>query len=292
VSFYQWDDASDTWDNASDTWDNPVGWAQAAVTAQAPAGAAYAAVLVTAESMAASAVMYVDEVGLFPGTNDTWTAGGFVGSSTAVLTRSDGVYVRGASPANPLAIPASGQLVLVNDYEAAPYNQYCYSAVVSDVVSSAVTVASPPSESGWAELETTGFWWLDPTNPPGAVEANLTQFNPQVTEQSTAHLVMGQSVPNVVASAMGGTDGTGEVWLNSVAAEAAFSLLLKSQRTLFLSSSYGQGYYVRIAPSTGSSGGSGGSGNMAKDQHVAPSTASQPVQTINITWVAQARPPV
>ena len=91
--------------------DVTTGWVTATVTGTSPSNAAYAFVgAIVSATAAASEVHYVDEAEISPGTGGVgWTAGGFASTAGIVLLRSDGVYVRGASTANPAAISEIGR---------------------------------------------------------------------------------------------------------------------------------------------------------------------------------------
>lgn len=271
--------------------DTNSGWTQAIVTATSPSNAAYATLQVNVISPANTEIHYVDEVGFFPGSSATWTAGGFAATAGIVILRSDGVYVRNASPANPapLSNAIAPDQAIVNDYEATPLVAYTYKALLQATGSQGL-VQSAYSTSAGASLSTTAWWELDPTNPAGAVSAQPIQWNPSNTEQSTAHQVLGQATMNIIASAMMGIDMTATMEVFSVAVYAAFYVLLTSQKTIFFSDPFGFSYYFRIAPGPG--GMSSGMGNKAHDTQLLPSTAAGPHRTINVTGVAAPRPAV
>ena len=237
-------------------------------------------------------VHYVTEIGMFPGVVTTWspgyTAGGLTGQ--AVIQRSDGAYVRNASINYPYTIPGSG-IVTVNDYEAVPSVNYTYTLQIL-VTTGTSTVASDIGTSNAAMLTTTRWWELDPNNPAGAIEAQVIAWQPQITEQSTARLVMGQATPNVVASTMGGLDGQATFETFDPITYQTLRAMLTSQTTIFVSSPWGpmDTTYVRFGPQTGGGGGAGG--NKIVDSTLLPSTYANMHRTTQITWAAQARPPV
>ena len=233
---------------------------------------------------------YLDAVGLFPGTVTEWTRGGLSGLTTIQALRSDGLFVRFATPAAPLTVPWPSQSVSISDYECTPTVAYGYTITVV-AVTAGLAIASLPFLAGGA-VESSKWWEIDPTDPSTAVAAQIVSFNPQVTEQSAAHLVMGQTFPNVVANAMGGTDGAATFETFDVASYNGLQKLLLSQRVIFLSDPIGDQYgvdYVRFGPQSG--GMSTGVGNKTKDANLHPSTASAPHRTTQVTWVAQPRPP-
>jgi hypothetical protein len=270
--------------------DTNSGWTKATVTATAPALSAFAAIVTTTTT--ASENHFIAEAQLAPGGTPGWARGGLVGSTTVAILRSDGLYVRGASVANPTSIPSDGatpQQVIVFDYEVTPYTNYTYSAYVS-AVTGGNTLTSNPGTSGTVQLQTTQWWELDPTNVATAINAQPTVWNPQTTEQSASHLVLGQTVPNVVANTMGGVDGSGEFQTFTSAIYTGFQSLLTSQKTIFVSDPFGLSYYLRWGPSTGGSG--GGSGNKVSDAQLQASTAAAPYRIVQVSWVAQTRPTV
>ena len=213
--------------------------------------------------------------------------GGMVGS--AIIKRSDGFYVRGASPANPTVL--TGGALTVYDLEAIPNTPYTYTLQIIGGTSSSPT-ASPLQTSNSVTLTTTGWWEINPLNPLSSVNAQLISWEPQITEQSTAHLVMGQATPNVVASVMGGLDGQGTFETFDPVTYTQVQAMLKSQVTWWVSSPWGasDSTYVRFGPQTG--GMSSGGGNKVHDSTLMPSTYESMHRTTAVTWVAQARPAV
>ena len=353
--------------------DNDTGPTQATVNATSPSLTAYIRVVLTVADNSEN--HFATEIGLFLGNITDWTDGGFSGLLEVTILRSDGLYVRNASVANPgllqasqvttapFIMPAVGSTVpvqftdtsdmtvsgvvlietagyftvssitsgtiavltnsgyatninpgttvnsgvdlsiggdtatppvfIVDDYEAVQTVAYTYQAqLVADLMSN--TVVSPPVVSSPVTLNTSPprWWELDPNNPSGAVAAQFIEFEPQVTEQSTAHLVMGQQTPNVVANVMGLNDGQGTFETFDPNTYASIEALLQSQSTIFVSSPWGpvDTIYVRFGPQTG--GMSSGSGNKVKDSTLLPSTAAGMHRTTAVTWTAQARPPV
>lgn len=290
-------------------------WTQASVNATSPSTAAYAAVVV---SVAAAAENHtVAEIELAPQGVTTWTRGGLVGSTNVVVQRSDGSYVRGASPANPFPVPttaATGNFFVLNqstlnssavlaftsvvsfqsltlyDYEATPYTSYTYTAyVVASVGGNQLQSSGGPSNA--LQLATTQWWELDPTNVGSAVPGQVTQWSTMQNEQSAAHLVMGQATPNVIANAMGAIDAQMTFRVNTPAVWQSLSALLTSQKTVFVSSSMGWSFYGRIGPASG--GMSTGMGNKVYTAALqSGSTASGPVQDVSVTFVGQPRPAV
>ncbi|HVD04357.1 MAG TPA: hypothetical protein VNF75_09560, partial [Candidatus Dormibacteraeota bacterium] len=269
--------------------DNTSTWTQYSVTATSPSNAAYAKVEVIVTSAASSELHYVDEVGLFLGGAATWSAGGLLPSAGIIITRSDGVYVRLASAANPFPVPSATQLAIVNDYEAAPATPYTYTAVLEATGSQGPVQSNPTAEAG-AALSTTQWWELDPTDPSTAVAAQPIQWNPSSTEQSAAHQVLQQTTMNVVASAMMETDMNAQFEVFTAAIYNGIWALATGQKTVFFSDPFGNAYYFRIAPQPG--GMSSGYGNLTHDTQLLPSTSAAPHRTVAVTGVASARPAV
>lgn len=271
--------------------DTNSGWTQATVTATSPVNAAYATLQVQVNSIVNTEIHYIDQVGFFPGSSAAWTAGGFSATAGIVILRSDGLYVRLASTANPapLANTPSVDTAVVNDYEVVPLTAYTYQALLQATGSQGLVQSASSAPAG-ASVSTTKWWQLDPTNPSTAVAAQPIQFNPSNTEQSTAHHVLGQATMQVIASAMMGTDMTATIELFDAATYTKFFALLTSQKTVFFSDPFGFGYYFRIAPGPG--GMSSGIGNKAHDTQLLASTAAGPHRTLVITGIAQPRPQV
>ena len=227
---------------------------------------------------------------------------GFVGFTQAIVQRSDGLYLRGASANNPAPLGGT-EIVTLYDYECVPSVAYTYTVVLfapipdsgrmGTPLPSTPGVTSPSATSDEATLSTAGGWWLvDPLNPSSGVSAQLVTYQPAVTEQSTSHLVMGQSTPNVIANAMGGTDGSGTFETFDAVTYNGLQALLQSQKTIYVMDPYGDANgitYVRFGPQT--AGLSTGSGNTVKTATLNPSTASGPHRTIDVTWVAAMPPP-
>lgn len=272
--------------------DTNSGWVQAFVTATSPVNAAYAEVIPYVVAPVNTEIHYVDQVGLSSGSGTVWTAGGFSSTAGIVILRSDGVYVRGASTLNPTLLSNwfSGLgPVTVNDYEVTPLVAYTYQALLQ-ATGAQGQVQSVYSTAAGASVSTTRWWELDPTNPSSAISAQPMQFNPSITEQSTAHQVLGQSTMLIIASAVMGTDMTATFEVFDAPTYIGLMALATSQKTVFISDPFGNSYYFRIAPGPG--GMSSGMGNKAHDTQLLPSTAAAPHRTINLTGVAQPRPPV
>ena len=208
----------------------------------------------------------------------------------AVIQRSDGAYVRGASINNPYVIPGTG-IITVYDYEAVPSIEYTYTLQIL-VTTGTSTVASDIGTSNSVMLMTDRWWELDPNNPAGAINAQVIGWQPVRTEQSTARLVLGQVTPNVVTSTMGGIDGQATFETFDPTTYQSLQGVLTSQTTIFVSSPWGptDTSYVRFGPQSGGGGGAGGS--KVVDSTLLPSTYANMHRTTQVTWVAQARPPV
>ena len=235
---------------------------------------------------------YVQEIGIIKGTVDAWEPGQTGSSFTGevIIQRSDGAYVRNASIANPASVTDSS--LAISDYEAVPTVEYTYTAYILQDFGGGITAISSPTTSNSVTLITTGWWELLPNEVDTAINAQVIEWAAQVTEQSTAHLVLGQATPNVVTNTMGKTDGTATFETFDPTVYNALENLLQSQSTVFVSSPWGpvDTAYVRFGPQTG--GSSSGTGNKVKDSTLLPSTFANMHRTTAVTWVAQARPPV
>jgi hypothetical protein len=275
---------------SSNVTDSSSAWTQALITATSPSNAAFASITVTILSTA-SENHYVAEIGLMPGTVSAWTRGGLVGSTTVAILRSDGLYVRHASSANPTSVPASSQQITVYDYEPTPVTSYTYSAIVSAVLAGNQVVSSTPGTSASVSVPSAqGFWFINPINYAQAVDPMVTAWNPSQTEQSSSNQVLNQTTQVVVAGAMGAMDLTASVSCFSAASYQAMNGLATSQQTIFVSDPFGLSYYFRLGPQPG--GMSSGTGNKVHDTQLNMSVASAPYRTIAITGIGQARPAV
>lgn len=176
VVLYWWQDVLGTVPSAiraSDTspaiTDSTTAWLSTGVSATAPSDAVAVSIGVNVAGCAASEVHYVDEVGVFPGVVTQWARGGLIGATAATILRSDGVYVRNATPANPLPIPWPVQQITIDDYEAVPDADYTYIATVGAIVNGAQLESAPSNPTAEVEIGTAGTWWgLDPTDPTTA----------------------------------------------------------------------------------------------------------------------------
>ena len=288
-------------DNASNVWSTTLttalGWNYFVLSLTTNAATTELRLLIADDPQSAPASgqnIWLDECGIFPGTITTWTRGGLAGSTQAIITRSDGVQVRNVSIANPLSIPSPSQLVTINDYEVFPTISYTYTAQIQDVLSSTATITSPVSAptTPAVTISTTSWWLFDPTDPSTAVSANPTQWQPVNTEQSAAHMVTGQQTLLIVANEMMHQDFNATFEIFNSNTYSLLQALLKSQKTIFISSPFGAedtGYF-RIGPQTG--GMSSGMGNKTKNTTLLASTSAAPHRTIQITAVAQNRPNV
>jgi hypothetical protein len=268
-------------------------WTQAVETATSPSNAAFATATVTVTAPANTEIHYVDEVGLMPGTDSTWTVGGLSGFTGAVILRSDGLYVRNASPANPLMILFPSELVSVYDYEVAPGVAYTYTATLTANLGGGTILNSAATAATGAQTVTTfGWWFLNPLTPSGAVSPAVLSPVISQTEQSAVHFPIGQggnlTFPTVVSSGFNGLDGTATLQTYTAATYASVVALLISGQTAFISSPFGVGYYVRMGPQPG--GMSSGTGNKARVAALLPSISTAPVQSIAMSWIAQPRP--
>jgi hypothetical protein len=248
---------------------------------------------VATTASAGSELQYWDEVGLFLGTVSTWTAGGFVGSDYVAILRSDGVYVRGASLANPYDLNNTTDTGTIEDFEVTPGVAYTYTAVVVANISGSIYTSSTSSATGAVTLTTNNWWLLNPLVTSGATFAALTGVVIVQIEESAAHYPIGSGTgpiyPTVVSSGFEGQDGTATAQTFTAANYAAIVAILASGQTAFLSSPFGDGLYVRFGPAPG--GMSSGVGNTVRSATLLASAATAPARTLALSWVSQPRPP-
>jgi hypothetical protein len=267
--------------------DNKTTWTAVVTHVTSPATAALATLrLFVATASATTDLHYVAMAAVIPGTVTTWGAGGFVGNTTLKVTRSDGLYLRGASTLNRASVPTS-QVLVLTDYECVPTVDYHYSVVE---IATATNANSLAAVTGTATVSVTGWWETDPTDPTRATHAQVTQWSPVQTEASAAHMVMGQTTMNVVANTVLNQDFAATFWIGTATTYAALVALAKSQRVIFIQSPFGplDSGYFKIAPQSG--GLSAGVGNKTRTVQLLASTSSKPVRTVQMTAVAQPRP--
>lgn len=288
----QWCKATGAVISASDTptvTDSTSAWARSLGHLTAPATAARVYLEAVVETAAATQTHWVANMGVLPGSVTTWAPGGFVGNTQLVVTRSDGLYLRGASTLNPVAVPAA-QTLLLYDYECIPGTEYYYSVV--ERTTGPTLASSPAGTSNTAEITTvgTGWWEIDPTDPSSAVHAQIVSWQPVQTEQSAAHMVMGQFTMNMVANAMMNQDFAATFLTLDPTTYTRLVALLRSQRIVWISSPFSAldcGYF-RFGPQTG--GLSTGAGNKSRTGTLEPSSAGSPYRKISVTAIAQPRP--
>jgi len=269
--------------------DSSTEWTQLAVAAESPATAIGADIAVQVDAINANETHYVDECGIFPGQVTTWSPGGFLGSQQVTITRSDGVVVRGA----PFTPDTLTQAVTVLDREVTPGVDYTYTAVVGIPQANETILLSAVSEPSATVSVTSSEWWLlNPLDPSTAMPIDVTSHQTSQMERSSSHTVLGlpgaPTLPVILASGLGGSDGSITVVTTSPAEFAALTALTTSQVTLWLSSPLGDGLYVRFGPLPG--GMSTGMGNKVRDTKLAPSSLTSPYRTSNLTYVQQPRP--
>ena len=270
--------------------DSTTGGTVSSIEATSPTNAATASLIYNVLSTAAASEVHeVDECGIAPGSLTVWTRGGLVGSTQAIITRSDGQQVRAASSTAPAAIPTPSQTLVVNDYEVTSGQSYTYTAQVQDILSSSATITSPTSApSNSAEISISDWWLVPPLDTSLAVSPFVKAYTMTQTEQSAAHIQLGQSFATVVASAMGGKDGTITVQTTTPAQWTALEALINAQQICWMTNNLGDGLYVRIGPQPG--GMSSGMGNTAKQSQVKPAGTNNPTRQITLTYIEMARP--
>jgi hypothetical protein len=270
--------------------DSTTGWVHATATATAPALAAFASAVVNIASTATSEIHYVDCVGIFPATESTWSTGGFVGLTTATILRSDGVYVRGASPANPLAIPAAGQAVTVEDFEVAPGVTYTYQAQAFSGAGSSMLASALSAATGNVSVTSDDWWILDPTATSTALLTHVLSLTTTQMRQAAAHFTLGQEFTTVISDVTNGRDGAIQFECFSATEAAALLALINEGTVLLLTNPFGESYYAQFGPAPG--GMSSGMGLKLHDTALLTSTPAMPHRTITTTWNEQARPAV
>ncbi len=211
----------------------------------------------------------------------------FLGQTSAIIQYSDDggstwSAVRGGSS---ISLPASNQQGSLTDYEMTPGTPRTYRAYVVDA---ATGVVSLPSPSVSITSEVTTWWIIPPLNPALATSMTVTSYSMTQMEQMAAHQLPGLSFPQVVASAMGGKDGSIQVETVNTAQWNALEAAINSQQVMWLINPFGEGIYARIGLAPG--GMNSGNGSTSKQAHVLPSPASVPYRQITLTYNQLAKP--
>ena len=211
----------------------------------------------------------------------------FLGQTAAFIQYSDdgGVTwgtVRGGSS---ISLPASTQAASLLDYELTPGVARTYRAYVIDQALGVVSLASATVS---VTSEVTTWWIIPPLNPSLATSMTVTSYSMTQMEQMAAHQLPGLSFPQVVASAMGGKDGSIQVETVNTAQWNALEAAINSQQVMWLINPFGEGIYARVGLAPGGMNSSNGA--TSKQAHVLPSPASVPYRQITLTYNQVAKP--
>jgi hypothetical protein len=225
------------------------------ITTTAPALAAFMTLIISGAGLGTSELLYADCALVGPGTSTTWSIGGYLGTTELVILRSDGLYVRGASPANPYPIPAITQTVTVYDAEAPTNTPVTYYVFVVGTSGGRVLTGTPATTG--AVTLTTGRWWVwTPGSPALAVAVNRAskiiatlssggdasiQFDQD--EDQGEFLPFGRSDSLVVHGDMRGERFSMSMVFTSDAQLAAFAAIRGLQRVVAVRSDMGAGVY-------------------------------------------------
>ncbi len=264
--------------------DSLTAWVLNKVTATSPSNAVNAKIWVQYGTQTAAAeTHYIDSVGFYQASAvPAWSPGGFVGATTTTVTRSDGFVLRTTPTLN-----STTQLAVLSDYEWTSGTSYTYTAVV-DYSFGSTSLTSAPSTSSATTQSTTAWWLINPLTPTSAFAPFVTSFTMLQLEQGASHTQLGQALPTIVSSVMGGKDGQLTVQTSTAAEWTTLQNLINSRATLWLTNYLGDGLYVRVGPSPG--GMSSGNGLSSKQAQLAPSLASNPVRTIQLSYQQVAQP--
>lgn len=216
------------------------------------------------------------------------SASGFPGNTVAEVQYSNdgGATWHDVRGGTGLALPSGTQQATLRDYEATPGVARQYRAYVQDPNLGVESLASSTATVTTA----VDSWWLIPVLSPSlAVAPFVTTFSMTQMEQAASHLQLGQPYPVIVASAMGGKDGTVTVQTVTAAEWGALEALINAQAVCWLINPFGDGLYVRIGPAPGGMSGSG-MGVTSKQSNMLPSTASSPVRQITLSYQEVAKP--
>ena len=149
----------------------------------------------------------------------------------------------------------------------------------------ATATATAPLVTGWV--------FSSCAVPATDVLVAVTDYAFDQGEMSAAHYALGASLPTVISDVVGGRDGTVAVQTFDDSTYNALRGLLLSQATLWLSSPFGFGRYVRAGLAPGSSASTSGGGGSPLPVHkggLDPQTGAARVRNLSIQFVEQPRP--
>lgn len=215
-----------------------------------------------------------------------WTVGGAYSPGTAVIqVQKSTDQVTWSDVRNASSVPVPGSSVGIADYECTPQQLTYYRAFVNDPL---LGIQSDGSDLSSSTLATATWWIIPPLNPALATSMTVMSYSMTQMEQMAAHQLPGLSFPQVVASAMGGKDGSIQVETVNTAQWNALEAAINSQQVMWLINPFGEGIYARIGLAPG--GMNSGNGSTSKQAHVLPSPASVPYRQITLTYNQVAKP--
>lgn len=224
----------------------------------------------------------------------TITIGGpnYAGTGTAQVQFSDDGGVTWTMLRNASALPLttlSGQQVSIEDFEIFQGKSRQYQATVNNT-SSGVAVSSPASSivSSTATSSPPSAWFVPPLNPSASTAAEIEGLEQTQLEQLAAHWGLGRRDPIVLFDVVNYKDGSLTIKTINAAQAAAIDTLIAQQATLWLSTPFGDGYYIRVGPEPGGTT----TTNGAKVQTISwePSYIANPVRKIVIPYIVVKRP--
>jgi hypothetical protein len=207
--------------------------AQAFISMTAPANAVFATLILNGAALGASEVLNADSMLVAPGSSTTWTIGGFVGTTTISILRSDGQYVRGAGWEGMMSLPTNQQLTMY-DVEAAPATPYTYTATVTAVVGGLTLTSGASAVSASVTTNANNLaWLLDPTNPSNAVGFTMAQnLQPIEHEVGSTTYSLGYKFATKLTDGFKGEGFIINIFTSSIAQEAVAQLLRTSSGAL------------------------------------------------------------
>lgn len=242
--------------------DNASGWAQVSASGVAPAGAATAMLQLEYVASAAGEVHYVDEAGFFSGTVSTWSRGGLVGSTVAIVERSDDGGTTWAPIRGSGASLGTGQAVTFVDTEA-PINPATPSQyrAFAEVTLGVGAVLESSAATASTSLPASAWWIHDPTDPSLAVElsalkpaatkaqAKAPAFEIDRTRAQTVLRPFGRAKALVQRGDTYDPEFTLSFTTLTAADNAATVALYENGRTVLVRSDIGDCWYVDLGPS-------------------------------------------